>query len=93
MNKQQLGAKKNQGEKQLDAIKNYDAKKVSFKELEFPGEKNQKKRKLSGELHEINEYFRDKKLLCMDTDGREYNFNNIPHWNSFTMLLKLVTLQ
>ena len=53
-NEQQLKAIKDQGEKQLDAIKNYGLKNGSFKELEFPDEKQQERNKLVDELRQIN---------------------------------------
>ena len=52
-NEQQLVAIKDQGENQLDAIKNYGAKKELLKGLEFLNEKQQEKEKLSIELRKI----------------------------------------
>ena len=70
---------KDQGEKQLDAIKNYVAKKESFKELEFLDEKQQEKEKLSVELRKINGELEKEKekdnLLSVHTSGEPYDFN------------------
>ena len=78
-NEQQLEAIKDQGENQLDAIKNYGSKKESFKKLEFPDEKQQEINKLVDELRQINKKLendkKDGNLLCVHTNGREYNYN------------------
>ena len=72
---------KDKGETQLEAIKNYDARKELFKELESLDEKQQQKKenKLVHKLRQINNKIetekKDVNLLCVHRNGREYNFN------------------
>ena len=74
-NEQQLEAIKDQGERQLEAIKNYSTKKKSFKELEFSSEMN-KKNEVFAELDQLREEIKRGNLLCVYTNGTEYNFSN-----------------
>ena len=70
-NEQQLDAIKDHGEKQLDAIKNYGAK----KELEFSDEKNQRAIELINKIKKAGKKVDYKKLLCVNSSGRLYDFN------------------
>ena len=63
---------KDQGERQLEAIKNYGAEKESFKELEFFDEKQQERNTLVDELRQINKKLEKEKngwqsLMCACT--------------------------
>ena len=70
-NEQQLVAIKDQGENQLDAIKNYGAKKELLKGLEFLNEKQQEKENLSIELRKIKmelEEEKEKGNVCIQME-------------------------
>ena len=68
-NEQQLEVIKGQREKQLDAIKNYST--------------NQKRNKLSSRLNQIKKEINKVKLLCVLTNGTQYNFNKFTSLEQF----------
>ena len=68
---QQLEEIIDQREKQLDAVKDHSAK----KELKLSDEKNQRVTKLINKIKKANEKVDYKKLLCVHSNGRPYNFN------------------
>ena len=70
-NEQQLKAIKYQREKQLHAVKDYSAK----KQLKFFDEKNKRAIKLMIKMRKANKKVDYKKLLCVHSNGRLYNFN------------------
>ena len=76
-NEQQLEAIKDQGERQLNVIKKYCAKKESFKKLEFSSEEDQKRNEVVDMLNKISSKLDYGKLLCVHKDGTEYNFSKI----------------
>ena len=82
-NKEQLDETEYQGERQLDVIKNYSAKKESFKELEFSSEEGQKPKEISAKVREAYSKTDYKKLLCVHTNETEYNFNNFKKLKKF----------
>ena len=72
-------------------------KKESFKELEFPDEKQQEINKLVDERRQINKKLKKEKkdgnLLCVHTNGREYNFNKFTLLEQFYYDIPSVKLQ
>ena len=85
-NEQQLEAIRDQGERQLDTIKSYSTKKESFKRLEFSSEEDQKRNKVVDTLTKMSREIDHDKLLCLHTDGTEYNFNKFGRLEPRTVL-------
>ena len=73
-NEQQLEVIKDQGERQLEAFSSYDATNKSQK-IEFGNEKNQEAKELADEVKEISLKNKNKKFVCLHSNGTPYNFN------------------
>ena len=82
-NKEQLKAIEDQGEKQLEQLKNIDKTKM-LKIIDKISEKHDKANKLLLEFKKIDKALENADLVCTNTDGTPYNFNN------FSLPLKFI---
>ena len=73
-NEEQLKAIKNQGKKQLDAIKSINTDSKPLKVINFFG-KNPEAKELMNEIREVENPIDSEKLVCAKSGKKSFNFN------------------
>ena len=91
-NEQQLELIKNQGEKQLNLINKSNLEKGSRK-LEIQSSLNSEAKRLVDEINKKIKDNEDKKILCIHSNGKEFNFYKFANLTLFGNKFLMAKLQ